>query len=180
MIDSLSLFSPYLINLPLLSLSQSLHVSPLLWLVFVLLDSQFAINVLNVILECYLSYCPSVLAIIYCACFPLCLIAIKLWSYLIVLLKILVYCISFLWCQKGELKLISGRLVCEGEYSQREKFFSGGWTSNSGGTIYEAGVVPEYCLSSSKRGEMLFVVLMTWQTRGPCKGTRFSTWVLMM
>ena len=64
----------------------------------------------------------------------------------------------FFMMPKGELKLISGRLVCEGkysqgEYSQSENFFSGGWTSNSGGTSYEAGVVPEYCLSSSKWGK---------------------------
>ena len=50
----------------------------LVWLVFLSLDSQFAIIVLNVILECYLSYSPGVLAIIYCECFPLCLIVIKL------------------------------------------------------------------------------------------------------
>ena len=55
--------------------------------------------------------------------------------------------------------------MCEGEYSkgeynEGENFFSGGWTSNSWGTSYKAEVVPEYCFSSSKRGKMLFVVLM--------------------
>ena len=40
-----------------------------MWLVFVSLDSQFVFNVLNVILRCYLSYSPGVIANIYCECF---------------------------------------------------------------------------------------------------------------
>ena len=40
-----------------------------MWLVFVSLDYQFVFHELNVILECYLSYFPGVLANIYCECF---------------------------------------------------------------------------------------------------------------
>ena len=43
------------------------------------------------------------------------------------------------------------------------------------------------CLSSSKRGKILYVVLMIWQTWGPCKCTSFLiqycrvlAWVLQM
>ena len=64
-------------------------------------------------------------------------------------------------------------IIHVGEYSEGEEnlcsgycvsfgfgLMPGGWTSNSGGTCYELEWCLEYCLSSSKRGKMLFVVLM--------------------
>ena len=59
----------------------------------------------------------------------------------------------------------------EGEYSQRENFFSGGWTSKSGGTSYELVIQRELimklerCLSIAchhqKMGKCFFFDDMT-------------------
>ena len=54
--------------------SQTVKILPrvfFLQLIFVSLGYQFDFNVLNVIVECYLTYSSGVLVIIYCECFSL-------------------------------------------------------------------------------------------------------------